>query len=295
MKKRMLFVYNPHAGKEKIRSNLLDIIDSFSRAGYEITVHPTQQHGDASEAVIERSAGFDVVACSGGDGTLNEIVTGMMRSEKKLPIGYVPAGSTNDFASSIGISGNMKKAAEAIVQGKKFACDIGSFNDEYFVYVAAFGMFTDVAYETDQNLKNAFGYFAYIMEGARRLGTFQSYHMKVEFNGIAMEDNFMFGMITNSKSVGGMKNLTGKRVELDDGEFEVLLVKTPSQMVELQEILHSLVAGKGDAKYVFSFRTGHIVFTTDSAVAWTIDGEYGGSLREVEITNRNKAVEMIVP
>lgn len=295
MSKRMLFVYNPHAGKARIRSNLLDIIDVFAKAGYELTVYPTQQHGDATRAVMSRRAGFDLVACSGGDGTLNEVITGMMRSEEKLPVGYVPAGSTNDFASSIAIPSNMLKAANAVVNGRRMPCDIGSFNEDYFVYVAAFGMFTDVAYETDQNLKNTFGYFAYIMEGARRLGTFQSYHMKIEFNGVMLEDDFMFGMITNSKSVGGMKHLTGGNVRLDDGEFEVMLVKTPATMVDLQEILLSLVAGRGDAKYVFSFRTSHIVFNMDTSVAWTLDGESGGSLKRVEITNRNKAVEMIVP
>lgn len=295
MKKRMLFVYNPHAGKARIRSNLLDIIDVFVKAGYEVTVYPTQQHGDATKAVTERDGSYSMVACSGGDGTLNEVISGMMQSEKKLPIGYVPAGSTNDFAASLSIPGNMLSAANVIVSGKGIPCDIGSFNKEYFVYVAAFGLFTDVAYETDQNLKNALGHFAYVMEGARRIGAIQSYHMRIKYNDEEIEDDFAFGMITNSKSVGGVKNITGRSVKLDDGLFEVTLVKTPSQLMELQEILIALMSGKGDMKNVRSFKTDHLIFNADQDVAWTLDGEFGGSLRYVEITNNNRAVEMIVP
>ena len=295
MKKRMLFVYNPHAGKARIRSNLLDIIDVFVKAGYEVTVYPTQQHGDATKAVTERDGSYSMVACSGGDGTLNEVISGMMQSEKKLPIGYVPAGSTNDFAASLSIPGNMLSAANVVVSGKGIPCDIGSFNKEYFVYVAAFGLFTDVAYETDQNLKNALGHFAYVMEGARRIGAIQSYHMRIKYNDEEIEDDFAFGMITNSKSVGGVKNITGRSVKLDDGLFEVTLVKTPSQLMELQEILIALMSGKGDMKNVRSFKTDHLIFNADQDVAWTLDGEFGGSLRYVEITNNNRAVEMIVP
>ena len=203
--------------------------------------------------------------------------------------------ATNDFAASLSIPGNMLSAANVIVSGKGIPCDIGSFNKEYFVYVAAFGLFTDVAYETDQNLKNALGHFAYVIEGARRIGAIQSYHMRIKYNDEEIEDDFAFGMITNSKSVGGVKNITGRSVKLDDGLFEVTLVKTPSQLMELQEILIALMSGKGDMKNVRSFKTDHLIFNADQDVAWTLDGEFGGSLRYVEITNNNRAVEMIVP
>ena len=147
MDKCMLFIYNPKAGKAQIKSNLLDIIDTFVKAGYEVTAYPTQGPGDAVRAVRERRNGYDIVVCSGGDGTLDEVVTGMMRCEEKLPIGYVPAGSTNDFANSLGIPRSMVKAADVVVNGRNFACDIGAFNDDTFIYVAAFGLFTDVSYE----------------------------------------------------------------------------------------------------------------------------------------------------
>ncbi len=294
-KKKIFFVYNPHAGKERIRSNLLDIIDILSRAGFEITVHPTMERGDAIEAVAAIDDDYQMVVCSGGDGTLNETISGVLKGKKNIPVGYIPAGSTNDFAVSLGIPSQMMRAADVVVSGKGFRCDMGAFNDRFFVYVAAFGLFTDVSYDTDQSLKNAFGHSAYIMEGAKRLGEVKSYRLKASFNGMKIEGDFMFGMITNSKSVGGFKPLTGNKVDLCDGEFEVLFVRTTKTVLEFQEVLRAFFMGKGDAKYVYTFKTSHIVISADSNVDWTLDGEYGGSLKKAEITTLKSAVEMIVP
>ena len=158
MERKLLFIYNPHAGKSRIRSNLLDIIDIFTKAGYTVTARPTQKQGDATEAVLSRSGDYELVVCSGGDGTLDEVVTGMMKCQNKIPIGYVPAGTTNDFAKSLKISGKMQKAAADIVNGREYACDAGIFNDDIFVYIAAFGLFTDVSYETKQQVKNVLGH-----------------------------------------------------------------------------------------------------------------------------------------
>ncbi len=294
-RRKIFFVYNPHAGKERIRSNLLDIIDILSRAGYEITVHPTMERGDAIEAVSGITDDYEMVVCSGGDGTLNETISGMLKGKKDIPIGYIPAGSTNDFAVSLGIPSQMMKAADVVVSGDRFRCDVGSFNDRFFVYVAAFGMFTEVSYDTDQNLKHTFGHSAYIMEVARRLGEVKSYHLKAKFNGMTINGDFMFGMITNSKSVGGFKGITGNKVDLSDGEFEVLFVRTTKTVLEFQEVLRAFFVGKGDAKYVYTFKTSHITIEADSNVDWSLDGEYGGSLKKAEITTLKSAVEMIVP
>lgn len=215
--KKLLFIYNPKAGKEQIRSNLLDIIDTFVKAGYEVTAYPTQGPGDAVRAVKERHAGFDLLVCSGGDGTLDEVATGMMQCEERIPIGYVPAGSTNDFASSLNIPKNMKAAADVVVNGRIFPCDVGAFNQDTFVYIAAFGLFTDVSYETRQDMKNALGHMAYIAEGMKRLSAIKDYPIKVTHGGKNIEGNFIFGMITNSISVGGFKGITGKNIALDDG------------------------------------------------------------------------------
>lgn len=295
MDKNMLFVYNPRAGKAQIRSNLLDIIDIFVKAGYEVTAYPTQAPGDAIKAVRERRKGYDIVACSGGDGTLDEVVTGMMQCEEKLPIGYVPAGSTNDFAKSLGIPKSMIKAADVVVNGKNFACDIGAFNEDTFIYVAAFGLFTDVVYETRQDLKNAIGYVAYLMEGVKRLSSIKSYKMKIIYDDVCLENEYIFGMITNSDSVGGLKGITGKAVELNDGLFEVTLVRKPTIAMEMNNIISALTDKKVHSDFIQSFKTSRLTIESEQDVAWTLDGEYGGTNQMAVIQNCGKALEIRIP
>lgn len=291
---KLLFIYNPRAGKAKIRSNLLDIIDIFAKAGYEVTAHPTQAPGDAIEAVKKlKPDSFDIVACCGGDGTLDEVVSGMMQCKLQIPIGYVPAGSTNDFAHSLQIPRNMIQAAEAIVSGEFFDCDIGIFNNDVFVYIAAFGLFTDVSYETRQDMKNVLGHMAYILEGMKRLSSIKSYRMKVMSEGIELEADFLFGMITNSVSVAGFKGITGDHVELDDGEFEVTLVKVPESPAELNALMTSFLSRKINAECICCFKTSHIVLETEEEIPWTLDGEFGGRHREVTITNAKKALQVM--
>ena len=295
-KKRMLFIYNPRAGKEKIRSNLLDIIDIFTKAGYEVTAYPTQAKGDGILAVKERCReGFDLIICCGGDGTLDEVVTGMVQCDHRIPIGYVPAGSTNDFANSLKTPRNMIKAAKSIVDGRIFQCDVGAFNDDVFVYIAAFGIFTDVSYETRQDMKNVLGHMAYILEGMRRLSAIKAYRMKVEGDGILVEGEFLFGMITNSTSVGGFKRITGKYVELDDGVFEVTLIRKPMNALELNQIMAALVSGNINTESMYCFKTSFLRIESEDTVAWTLDGEFGGKHKEVEIVDRKQALEILVP
>ena len=207
---------------------------------------------------------YDLVACSGGDGTLDEVVTGMMKREKKVPIGYIPAGTTNDFASSLHISKNMLEAADTVVNGVPFACDVGVFNQDYFVYIAAFGLFTDVSYETKQSMKNVLGHLAYILEGTKRIFNIPSYRIKVTHDGETIEDEFIYGMVTNSRSVGGFKGITGKNVVFDDGKFEVTLFKTPRNPMELNEILGALALRKINPKRMYSFKTC-LLYTSDAA------------------------------
>lgn len=295
-KKKMLFIYNPKAGKAKIRSNLLDLIDIFTKAGFEVTAYPTQAKGDGLTAVKERRMGFyDIAVCSGGDGTLDEVVTGMMQCQEKIPIGYVPAGSTNDFANSLHIPKNMIQAAQAIVEGETFACDIGAFNDDFFVYIAAFGIFTEVSYETSQDIKNVLGHMAYILEGMRRLSTIRAYKMKVESEALSVEDEFLFGMITNSISVGGFKRITGKYVQLDDGEFEVTLIKKPSNPIELNLIMAALINRNINTDCMYCFKAKTLKITSQEEIPWTLDGEFGGKHREVEISNRKQSLDIKIP
>ncbi len=295
MRKQMLFIYNPKAGKGQIRSNLLDIIDVFVKAGYEVTAYPTQSAGDAVRAVRERRAGYDMVVCSGGDGTLDEVVAGMMQSTERLPIGYVPAGSTNDFANSLKIPKNMKDAAEVVVNGRDFACDVGGFNDTHFIYVAAFGLFTDVSYETKQDLKNVLGHAAYLLEGVKRLSAIRSYPLRITYDGKVIEDEFLYGMVTNSYSVGGFKGITGKNVCLDDGLFEVMLVKKPSLVRDLNGISQAMADKRFHSEHILSFMTSDLVIESPEPLAWTLDGEFGGDHLCARIHNCHRELCIKVP
>ena len=294
-REELLFIYNPYAGKAQIRNKLMDIIDTFVKAGYNVTAYPTQKQGDAIETTKIYAGRYHMIVCSGGDGTLDEVVTGMMQSNKRIPIGYIPAGSTNDFANSLHIPRGMLKATDIITQGNKFKCDVGAFNDDFFVYIAAFGLFTDVSYETRQPMKNVLGHMAYIMEGMKRLSTIRSYRLKVTYDEHVIEDEFLFGMITNSISVGGFKRITGKWVELDDGLFEVTLIKLPTNVMELNEIMGALIMKDIDTEYMYCFKTGRLQIKSEAEIPWTLDGEYGGSYSEILIENENQAIEIMVP
>lgn len=292
--KKLLFIYNPKAGKGQIRNNLFDIVDVFVKAGYEVTVRPTQYAGEAVEIAAGRTAKYDLVVCSGGDGTLDEVVTGIMKSVRRRPIGYIPAGSTNDFANSLHIPKSMKQAAEIAVNGRLFACDVGSFNDNTFVYIAAFGLFTEVSYETSQEVKNVLGHMAYLLEGMKKLTAIKSYHLRVTTQDTVIEDDFLYGMITNSISVGGFKGITGKFVDLSDGVFEVTLVKRPKNLEDLNQILGALTMRDIDAAQMYCFKTSWLKIESEE-VAWTLDGEFGGRHTEVIIENQKQALHIMVP
>ena len=264
------------------------------KAGYEVTVHSTQDREDAMQKVKSEANNYDLVICSGGDGTLDEAVTGMMQSEKKVPLGYIPAGSTNDFANSLKIPKDIVKAAHVAVEGRKFPVDVGYFNGDSFIYIAAFGLFTDVSYQTSQELKNVLGHAAYILEGAKRLHNITSYKMRVEYDGNIIEDEFAYGMITNSVSVGGFKKLTGKNVLLDDGLFEVTLIRMPKNPVEWNEILSCLANLKDDSDLIYTFKTDCVKFLPEDVIPWTLDGEFGGEHKNVIVKNVHQALEIMV-
>ena len=292
--KKLLFVVNGHSGKGQIKNKLLDIIDIMIKEGYHVQVHTTQEREDATKVVREQAKYYDLVVCSGGDGTLDEAVTGMMQSEVRTPLGYIPAGSTNDFANSLEIPKDMIQAAKTAVLGVPFSCDVGEFNGDYFIYVAAFGIFTDVSYATSQELKNALGHVAYILEGAKRLYTIKTYHMRVEYDGNEIEGDFLLGMITNSTSVGGFKNMTGKDVKLDDGMFEVTLIHKPKNIIELNTIIASLTNLKDETDLIDSFRAESVKFYSEEEIPWTLGGEFGGDHKEVQIKDHCKAVDIMI-
>jgi len=303
LKQKALFIINPHSGKGLIKNSLLGIVDILVKAGYEVTVYPTQGRGDACRAMREREKSYSLIICSGGDGTLDEIVTGMIQSGFKTTIGYIPAGSTNDFANSLKISSTMKQAAETVVHGTVFSCDVGRFNEDVFVYIAAFGLFTEVSYGTPQEMKNMLGHMAYILEGVKHLQNIKSYRLKVTSvleNGETkiIEDDFIFGMVTNSYSVGGFKSIAGNvfkgKISLNDGLFEVTLIKMPKNPMELNSILAALAIQNIDTEYMYSFKSGKLIIESQEEVAWTLDGEFGGKHKLVTLTDDMQAMDIMI-
>ena len=290
---RLLFVFNARSGKAQIKNQLVDIIDLFVKAGYEVTVHPTQDRLDAFNVLRDQGNNYDLVVCSGGDGTLNETVSGMMAGGIKTRLGYIPTGTTNDFATSLGISKNMLQATNTIISGVDFNCDVGSFNDSYFTYISAFGAFTEVAYQTPQQTKNILGHLAYVLEGIKRLSSIKTYHMEIQHDGITIEDDFIFGMVSNSMSVGGFKGYGDLGIVLDDGLFEVAFIKMPKNPIDLQMTINHLIKLQVDSNYIYFFRTSALKVTSIEEVPWTLDGEFGGNAKDVVIKNISKAITII--
>ena len=288
----MLFVFNPKAGKGRIKMHLLDIVDIFNKGGYEVIIRATQGPKDAYEQVKEYADQVDLIACSGGAGTLDEVVTGIVEVGSQTPIGYIPAGSTNDFANSLFMPKSMTAAASMIMEEQIYHCDIGKFNNQTFAYVAAFGLFTNVSYETDQDLKNILGHVAYVLEGMKQLFEVKSYHLKVTSDELTVENDFIYGMISNSRSVGGFKNLTGKNVDMNDGLFEVTMITRPKNPLELQEIMTAMLTAEDNTDLIHSFKSARVTITSEEPVPWTLDGEYGGSHTQIEIENCHEALNL---
>lgn len=292
--KNLLFVLNPHAGKGEIRQHLLPVVEKFNAAGYDVIVHPTAKAGELPAVITRLGPAADLVVCCGGDGTLNETVTGLMRLNPRPPLGYLPAGTVNDFASGLGISKDLQAAAEKVVSGSPFDCDIGRFGDRYFTYVAAFGAFTDVAYQTPQQSKNMLGRMAYILEGLKRLTSFKSYHVAAEYDSGTCEGDYLFGMVSNATSVGGMKLLDDGRISMNDGMFEVLLLRQPNSLQQMQKVINAVLLHDYSSELVTAVRTSRITMHCDAQTPWTLDGEFGGMPETVEIENLRLALRVIV-
>ena len=292
--RRMLFIYNPHAGKGRVKTRLADLQDAFARAGWLIIAHPTQGPGDAAAAAAELGGSVDRVVCCGGDGTLHEVISGLMALKHRPEIGYIPAGTTNDFSRNLRLPRGMDARAETAAAGCPRPVDVGRFNDQYFIYVAAFGAFTDVSYDTPQSFKNLFGHLAYVLEGAARLPNLHSYHLTVESDAGREEGDFIYGMVSNTVSVGGFQS-RGHNVSLDDGLFEVVLIRFPQNPAQFQSILTYLMqGGTGDTGgMVTQLRTANLRVTSQAPLPWTLDGEYGGDPTDTRIQVVKQAVSIV--
>ena len=292
--KNLLFILNPNAGKGEIRSKAVRILQLFSSAGYDVLVSPTSRAGEIPEIIQRRANGVDLVVCCGGDGTLNETVTGLMKLDPRPPLGYLPAGTVNDFASSLGISKDLEGAAQAVLSGSPVDVDIGRFGEQYFTYVAAFGAFTEVSYQTPQQSKNVFGRTAYVLEGLKRLTSLKSYQASIEYDSGTCQGDYLFGMISNSSSVGGLKLLDHAQLSMNDGMFEVILIQKPDSLTEMQQVINAVLLHDYSSPLITAFRTSNLTVSCENETPWTLDGEFGGAPEKVEIENLHLALRVIL-
>lgn len=294
-KKKALLIVNPCAGKTKSRAGTFEIVDKFSKGDYEFSIQTTTCQGDATNIVKRELDGKDMVVCCGGDGTLNETINGVMDMPRRVPIGYIPTGTTNDLATSLGLPGDINKATDIIMDGHTNDYDVGLFNNRCFTYVASFGAFSRASYATPQKYKNMFGHAAYVAAAVPEVMDIHPTKMRIEHDGGIIEGEFMFGAVSNSLSVGGFFKLPKDEVKFNDGVFEVLLVPK-IKMTRLFHILHKVRSQNYDGKEIIFFKTSKIKITApDENVPWTLDGEFGGNHHNVSIHVLERAVEIYSP
>ena len=291
--KNMLFIMNPFAGMRRANKHLTDILVLFGNADYEVTVHMTRKTGDAMEAAYRKSGDMDLVVCCGGDGTLNETITGLVRAGVTVPVGYIPAGTTNDFASSLKLSHNPIQAAKDIIEGQTVAYDVGKFGERYFCYVASFGAFTKSSYAVPQTVKNALGHTAYILGGISELSQIRNEHIRMEIDGQVVEDDYIFGAICNSTSIGGILTLPPDRVDMGDGIFEVMLIRAPRNINEIGDCLLAVQNQTYNCGMITFRPAKSIKITADPFMAWTLDGEKAEGYREIFVENLHHAVQIV--
>ena len=291
--RKLLFLVNPNAGQRRVNKSLTEIIGIFNEGGYEVTVFLTNGPGSGTKIVQERAGDYDLVVCAGGDGTLNETITGVLRAGASCPVGYIPCGSTNDFASTLKLSMDVVQAAKDIMEGAPVEYDVGRWDDRYFVYIASFGAFTRVSYTTPQNLKNALGHLAYVLSGIQELPQIRNIPMALELDGQVLDGEYLFGAVSNSTSVGGVFTLDASQVDLRDGKFEVILVRMPRDMAELTQCATALQNHTYDCAAITFRSVSRLRVHQDPALLWTLDGERAEGADVVEIENLHRAIRLV--
>lgn len=295
VKERVLLIINPVSGKQKSRYLLFSIVDFLSRSGRESTVFTTTSQGNATELVQKYATKHDRIICCGGDGTLNEIFTGLASMDVPIPVGYIPTGTTNDLAHALGLNSDVRQAIYLSLHGEERDLDLGTFNDDkYFSYVASFGAFSKVAYETPQWLKNRLGRVSYFFYGISEITDIRSRRVRVIADGVEVEGDFVYGSVSNSTVIGGLVKLPEGSIRLDDGKFEVMLIRTPKDPLDLGNIVQGLVNQDYNEEHLLFFTASHVVFSFGEDVPWTVDGEYAGESSSVVIGNMQRKVRILV-
>lgn len=294
VQKKLLMIVNPTAGRSKPRGPLFDAAALFSQAGYLLSIRQTESPGDAIKIAAECGEDTDVVVAVGGDGTLNQTISGLMSLEQRPLLGYLPRGSTNDFAASLHISSDPAAAADQILHGQRRALDIGRWNERYFVYVASFGAFTRSSYTAPQAAKNALGHLAYILEGMKDLNSLRPYQIRLTADGEVLDGSYLFGAMCNSTSIGGLMKLNPERVVLDDGKFELLLIPSPRTPQDLQNLVLALLNQQYDREGLVFRHVSSLHLETQEELPWSLDGEYAASVPAVEIENHQRSLTMLL-
>ncbi len=291
--KKMLFILNPCAGTKKANKVLTDILAIFNRADFLVHTYVTAGPKDAVQAVKQFGPDTDMIVCCGGDGTFNETITGLLEAKLNIPLGYIPAGSTNDFAHSLHLSTDPLAAARQIAEGTPEPLDVGQFEGRYFSYIASFGAFTKASYATPQNVKNALGHTAYMLEGIRELSQIRKTHVRLELDGETLEDDYIFGAVCNSTSLGGILNLDPNQVDMGDGLFEVLLVRAPRELGEITECIAAVQKQQYNCRMMTFRNTRQVKIYAGTDMLWTLDGEKTPGSSEVTATNLHHAIRLI--
>lgn len=295
MDKKALIVINPYAGTRRANRYLTDIVEIANCHGYECTVATTAAQGDGTRLAMEKAGEMDRIIGIGGDGTFNEIVAGVLQANASVEVGYIPAGSTNDFASSLHLSKNIKTAALDIFEGKTCMLDVGCFRQRYFSYVASFGAFTKASYSAPQSIKNGLGHLAYVLEGMKDISNIHPEHIKIETPSATVEGDYIFGAISNATSIGGILTLNPSLVSMNDGMLEVMLIKHPADPLELGRIVYSLQSKQYDPQVISFFSTKEMVITASPAMDWSLDGEKEAGSERIEVRNLHHALRLRVP
>ena len=295
MEKKLMLIINPAAGRGGYKTNIGEALHSFDLGGYRTTLFFTAARGEATDFAARFAADFDTVACIGGDGTLSEVLAGLMQLDNPPPVGYIPMGTANDVATTLGLPKNdTVGAARRIVHGTPHPLDVGGFgDDDYFAYIAAFGAFTEVSYATPQDQKKRLGHLAYVLQGAQQLGKIESYRTRVEYDGGTVEADLLYGSMSNSTSVAGIVRLPGDMVCLGDGVSELVLVKNPGSIAGFGEIVESVLSQRFDSDNLLILHTKRACFHFEKPVSWTRDGEAGGEYQDIELKNYNCPVQLI--
>lgn len=291
--KRIMLIVNPKAGKMRSKFAVSDIAELFAKNEFEVAIYFTSLEYGAEYLVKEHAKEFDIIACCGGDGTVNEIIKGMMDIKDCPPLGYIPSGTTNDLATSLGMTTNIKKAAKAIISDDGLPFDVGSFDDDYFAYIASFGAFTEVSYNTSQRLKNIWGHAAYVFSAMKCMHRLKSYHIRVESEEKTVEGDYVFGAVTNSTSVAGVFKFERDKVDFADGKYEVLLIKHPKKLSTAIAISMSMLNKSFKNENITFFHASDIKITSDEPLDWALDGEHKRGENVVNIKNNYRAIKII--